>query len=124
MNLVGFFYAGGRTKVKAILALGLAGAIREARRLARIREEKIDDGQVSVFRDFPLNAEDAEITFPQPASLADVTRRLFSPMIRYRSCHSVGPLDGDTCTAVTLYSGQLVAQSELSVVTTLVWHSG
>ena len=24
----------------------------------------------------------------------------------------VGPLDGETCTAVTLYSGQLVAQSE------------
>ena len=115
---------GREAKVKAILALGLAGAIREARRPARIREEKIDDGQVSVFRDFPLNAEDAEITCPQPASLADVTRRLFSPMIRYRSCHSVGPLDGDTCTAVTLYSGQLVAQSELSVVTTLVWHSG
>lgn len=115
---------GREAKVKAILALGLAGAIREARRPARIREEKIDDGQDSVFRDFPLNAEDAEIALPQPASLADVTRRLFSPMIRYRSCHSVGPLDGDTCTAVTLYSGQLVAQSELSVVTTLVWHSG
>ena len=115
---------GREAKVKAILALGLAGAIREARRPARIREEKIDDGQVSVFRDFPSNAEVAEITCPQPASLADVTRRLFSPMIRYRSCHSVGPLDGDTCTAVTLYSGQLVAQSELSVVTTLVWHSG
>ena len=30
----------------------------------------------------------------------------------YSSCHCVGPLDGMTCTAVTLYSGQLVAQSE------------
>ena len=33
------------------------------------------------------------------------------PTIKSR-CHSLGPLDGDTCTAVTLYSGQLVAQSE------------
>src|SRR5262249_7289220 len=31
---------------------------------------------------------------------------------------------GNTCTAVTLYSGQLVAQSEFSVVTTLVPLSG
>src|SRR6056300_1036967 len=30
----------------------------------------------------------------------------------YCSCQSVGPFDGLTCTAVTLYSGQLVAQSE------------
>ena len=30
----------------------------------------------------------------------------------YSSCHALGPLDGETCTAVTLYSGQLVAQSE------------
>ncbi len=51
---------GRETKVKAILALGLAGAIREAPRLARIREEKIDDGQASVFSDFPLDAEDAK----------------------------------------------------------------
>ena len=29
----------------------------------------------------------------------------------YCSCHSVRPFEGDTCTAVTLYSGQLVAQS-------------
>ena len=28
----------------------------------------------------------------------------------------MGPLEGVTCTAVTLYSGQLVAQSENSVV--------
>ena len=34
------------------------------------------------------------------------------PCASYSSCQSVGPLDGDTCTAVTLYSGQLVAQSE------------
>jgi hypothetical protein len=32
--------------------------------------------------------------------------------------------DRDTCTAVTLYSGQLVAQSELSVVITLAPDSG
>jgi hypothetical protein len=30
----------------------------------------------------------------------------------YSTCHSVGPFDGVTCTAVTLYSGQFVAQSE------------
>jgi hypothetical protein len=42
----------------------------------------------------------------------------------YSSCHSVGPLEGMTCTAVTLYSGQLVARSENSVVTTLAWVSG
>jgi hypothetical protein len=51
---------GRETKVKAILALGLASAIREAPRPARIREEKIDDGQASVFSDFPLDAEDAK----------------------------------------------------------------
>ena len=32
--------------------------------------------------------------------------------ILYFSCHAVGPLEGETCTAVTLYSGQSVAQSE------------
>ncbi len=42
----------------------------------------------------------------------------------YSSCQSVGPLEGSTCTAVTLYSGQLVAQSEKSVVITLAWVSG
>ena len=35
------------------------------------------------------------------------------------SCQADGPLVRRTCTAVTLYSGQLVAQSENSVVTTL-----
>jgi hydroxyethylthiazole kinase-like sugar kinase family protein len=34
------------------------------------------------------------------------------------------PTSRDTCTAVTLYSGQLVAQSELSVVITLAPDSG
>ena len=34
------------------------------------------------------------------------------------------PTNRDTCTAVTLYSGQLVAQSELSVVITLAPDSG
>ena len=39
-------------------------------------------------------------------------RRLRWVSSRYSSCHSLGPFDGDTCTAVTLYSGQFVAQSE------------
>ncbi|MGO7932143.1 hypothetical protein ACC723_37715, partial [Rhizobium ruizarguesonis] len=34
----------------------------------------------------------------------------------YSSCHSLVPLEGETCTAVTLYSGQFFAQSEKSVV--------
>ena len=41
-----------------------------------------------------------------------------------RSCHSERWLAGRTSTAVTLYSGQLVAQSDSSVVTTLVPVSG
>ena len=36
----------------------------------------------------------------------------------------MGPFEGVTCTAVTLYSGQLVAQSEKSVVITLACVSG
>ena len=46
-------------------------------------------------------------------------RREWAACASYFSCHSVGPLEGLTCTAVTLYSGQLVAQSEKSVVMTL-----
>ena len=34
----------------------------------------------------------------------------------YSSCQCVGPFERATCTAVTLYSGQFVAQSEYSVV--------
>ena len=46
--------------------------------------------------------------------------RLFSrSRSSHSSCHSDGRLEGVTCTAVTLYSGQLVAQSEFSVVMTL-----
>src|ERR1019366_3616394 len=78
----------------------------------------------SRLRNVEWTGKATDVMSPQPASPAVATRRLFSPMIRYRSCHSVGPLDGDTCTAVTLYSGQFVAQSELSVVTTFTWHSG
>ena len=37
----------------------------------------------------------------------------------YSFCHAEGSRTLLTCTAVTLYSGQLVAQSELSVVITL-----
>ena len=51
-------------------------------------------------------------------------RRLLLACSAYSCCHSVGPFDGDTWTAVTLYSGQLVAQSEYSVVTTLACVSG
>ena len=39
--------------------------------------------------------------------------------MRRRSCQDDGSATRTTCTAVTLYSGQLVAQSEYSVVTTL-----
>src|SRR5581483_1003365 len=52
------------------------------------------------------------------------TRRAWRDSSSYSSCHSDGPFDGITCTAVTLYSGQLVAQSENSVVTTLACVSG
>ena len=51
-------------------------------------------------------------------------RRRLRACSSYSSCHSVGPFEGETCTAVTLYSGQLVAQSEYSVVTTLACVSG
>ena len=60
--------------------------------------------------------------FTAPADTA--MRRLLSAMSRYCSCHSLGPLEGEIWTAVTLYSGQLVAQSELSVVTTLACVNG
>src|ERR1700733_14217134 len=53
------------------------------------------------------------------ASTVATMRRLLRASSSYFSCHSVGPFEGVTWTAVTLYSGQLVAQSEYSVVTTL-----
>ena len=43
---------------------------------------------------------------------------------RKRFCHSEGWLTRVACTAVTLYSGQFVAQSELSVVITFAPDSG
>src|SRR6202453_837992 len=43
---------------------------------------------------------------------------------RKRFCHSDGWLTRVACTAVTLYSGQFVAQSELSVVITFAPDSG
>ena len=43
---------------------------------------------------------------------------------RCRACQAEGSVTRVTCTAVTLYSGQLVAQSELSVVITLAPDSG
>src|SRR5674476_745042 len=42
----------------------------------------------------------------------------------YFFCHSEGSVTGITWTAVTLYSGQLVAQSEFSVVITFAPDSG
>ncbi len=70
-------------------------------------------------RDRPCNSGFQLSTVHSAASGVIAMRRLISDNSRYCSCHSLGPLDVDTCTAVTLYSGQLVAQSELSVVTTL-----
>ena len=64
------------------------------------------------------NRRIAHAATPRPRPCAAM-RRLLRASSSYCSCHSVGPLDGVTCTAVTLYSGQLVAQSEYSVVTTL-----
>src|SRR5262245_8765384 len=52
------------------------------------------------------------------ATRRSAMRRLCRVSSSYSSCHSNGPFDGLTCTAVTLYSGQLVAQSKNSVVTT------
>ncbi len=40
------------------------------------------------------------------------TRRFSADSARYSTCQSDGPFEGETCTAVTLYSGQFVAQSE------------
>ena len=54
---------------------------------------------------------------PEPAYSAGSSasslamRRDRAACASYSSCQTVGPLDGVTCTAVTLYSGQLVAQS-------------
>src|SRR5262249_29903383 len=58
------------------------------------------------------------------ASTTVVMRRLLRASSSYCSCHSVGPFEGAICTAVTLYSGQFVAQSEKSVVITLACVSG
>jgi len=70
-------------------------------------------------RDKPCNNGFELFPVHSAASGVVAMRRLISDNSRYCACHSLGPLDVDTCTAVTLYSGQLVAQSELSVVTTL-----
>ena len=50
--------------------------------------------------------------------------RCFLSSRAFRFCHSEGWSTRTNCTAVTLYSGQLVAQSELSVVITLAPDSG
>src|SRR3954470_6347228 len=58
------------------------------------------------------------------AASSGAIRRDWRACSSYSFCHSDGPLDGEICTAVTLYSGQLVAQSENSVVMTLAWVEG
>ena len=55
---------------------------------------------------------------------AAAIRRLRRLTASALSCQGEGPLEGETSTAVTLYSGQLVAQSEYSVVTTFAWVEG
>src|SRR5215813_12346063 len=45
------------------------------------------------------------------ASTTVVMRRLSREKSSYSCCQRVGPFEGETCTAVTLYSGQFVAQS-------------
>ena len=111
--------ASTKIRKRAVLEIIELGPIRRFSTSVRTRPSarKRRDRRSSPAENFVLDGAETDPP-PQPTSLAVATRRLFSPMIRYRSCHSVGPLDGDTCTAVTLYSGQLVAQSELSVVTT------
>src|ERR1700722_12111686 len=57
------------------------------------------------------------------AATAEIRRA--APLWVWQSrCQSLGPFVGEICTAVTLYSGQLVAQSGFSVVTTLACVSG
>src|SRR5580765_7008427 len=51
-------------------------------------------------------------------------RSAFSLKSEYSSCHSDQRFVGRTSTAVTLYSGQPVAQSAFSVVTTFAPDSG
>src|ERR1700722_4089530 len=58
------------------------------------------------------------------ASTTGAMRREWRACSSYAFCHSEGPLEGEICTAVTLYSGQFVAQSEYSVVMTLACVSG
>ncbi|SCB23492.1 hypothetical protein GA0061100_104503 [Rhizobium hainanense] len=45
------------------------------------------------------------------ASIFPTMRRDCRACSSYSTCHCDGPFDGETCTAVTLYSGQFVAQS-------------
>src|ERR1700730_9044922 len=58
------------------------------------------------------------------ASTTGAMRREWRACSSYAFGHADGPFDGEICTAVTLYSGQLVAQSEKSVVMTLACVSG
>lgn len=49
-----------------------------------------------------------------------IRRRSTNALLR-RIAISVGALESDACTAVTLHSGEFVAQSEMSAPMTLVW---
>ena len=75
------------------------------------------------------------VRFQLPATLVAHDLSGFLPALRqqvqlvvlnseYSRCQLEGCATGITCTAVTLYSGQLVAQSEFSVVMTLAPDSG
>ena len=81
--------------------------------------ELLSAGAQVVGKDADRNLDRARaLTRPhRPApSPSGATRR---PLPDRAACQSERWLVRRTCTAVTLYSGQLVAQSELSVVTTL-----
>src|SRR5262249_40346266 len=71
--------------------------------------------RLEVFGAAPDNRRGIHVSLKGHYSAATIfaaMRRLRSDSSSYCSCHSVGPFDGETWTAVTLYSGQLVAQSE------------
>src|ERR1700733_518350 len=97
----------------------------------------VGQGDRGLFRDRPAAFADAavapDLTIDSAdrighdysaASTTGAIRREWRACSSYAFCHSDGPFDGEICTAVTLYSGQLVAQSEYSVVMTLACVSG
>src|SRR5690606_4304521 len=98
----------------------------------------IGEGDRNFFRHAPLRRRRAACTIGKPhgwhdwrsalhysaASSGLAMRRVCSERSSYSRCQSLGPFEGPTWTAVTLYSGQLVAQAEQSVVMTLACVSG